>query len=76
MDQKDNVNNMESTKCPNCEHYKELASVSLELLTYAMDPARTPFDLMTIRMQLAEMFNIQNQIPPSDHTPSTHKTGS
>jgi len=76
VEPQDNANNM----CQSCEDYKELASVSIELLAYAIDPARTPFELMEVRMQVAEMFKAiamaQNPLPPSDHNPDSHKTGS
>lgn len=76
MDSKDNVNNTPA-KCPNCEDFKGLASIALELLTYALDPARTPFELMTIRMQVSEMLQTlnQSQTPPSDCSPDNRKTG-
>lgn len=76
--EKDNASNTPATSCQKCEDYKELASVSLELLAYAIDPARTPFELMTVRMQVSQMFAAiaQSQTPPADHTPDIHKTGS
>lgn len=75
--EKDNASNTPAP-CQKCEDYKELASVSLELLAYAIDPARTPFELMTVRMQVSQMFAAiaQSQTPPADHTPDIHKTGS
>lgn len=75
MDQNENANNMALGPCQNCDGLRELASTTLELLVYVLDPARTPFELMTIRMQVNDMIRIMAGAQPPNDNPDTHKPG-